>query len=216
MAKMDRCPICDVAVKPENLLRHLNDIHPRHPDVPAIRERIKEEGRPIASMPTGRPIRIRKWHVLAVVAVVFVVIGGVLVAPYIDPNRNFTRDSCVTMEIFHFHPFLRINILGSDYPIPGNIGITAGCHKPIHTHSGYDPSSGFVQLHVEGPVARDFTLGDFFYIWGQPFSSTRILTYADDGTNHVRMTLDGSPSTAYGGLVLRDGQRIEVFYGPTS
>src|SRR6266480_36735 len=36
MATMDRCPICDVSVRPENLIRHLNDIHPRHPVSPAL------------------------------------------------------------------------------------------------------------------------------------------------------------------------------------
>lgn len=147
---------------------------------------------------------------------VLLVLGGIVVAPYLDPNRNFTRDSCIPSEIvpYHFHPFLRINTVGNDYPVPANIGILPGCTKPLHTHSGYNPSTGFVQIHMESPVAKDFTLGDFFYIWGQPFSSTRILSHTDDGTNHVTMRVDGSASTAYDALVLRDGQQVEIFYGP--
>src|SRR5437763_14718324 len=29
-------------------------------------------------------------------------------------------------------------------------------------------------VHVESPVQRTFTLGDFFAIWGQPLSPTRV------------------------------------------
>ena len=175
---------------------------------------MKDEGRLVQARRTAPPLRLRRWQLLAVGVVVLVVLGGIVAAPYLDPNRNFTRDSCITSEVFHLHPFLRINILGSDYPISANIGITANCAKPLHTHSGYNPATGFVQLHVEGPVSRDFTLGDFFYIWGQPFSSTRILSNTDDGTNHVTMRVDGSASPAYDAHVLRDGQQIEIFYGP--
>src|SRR3989449_2140656 len=68
MAKMDRCPICNVAVKPENLIRHLNDIHPRHPDRPGLIEELKEEPGRVPRPKAGRPIRIRRWQI-AVVAV---------------------------------------------------------------------------------------------------------------------------------------------------
>src|SRR5436309_11182141 len=68
MAKMDRCPICNVAVKPENLIRHLNDIHPRHPDRPGLIEELKEEPGRAPRLKAGRPIRIRRWQI-AVVAV---------------------------------------------------------------------------------------------------------------------------------------------------
>src|SRR3989449_10425645 len=69
MAKMDRCPICNVAVKPENLIRHLNDIHPRHPDRPGLIEELKEEPGRVPRPKAGRPIRIRRWQI-AVVAVI--------------------------------------------------------------------------------------------------------------------------------------------------
>lgn len=214
MPKIDRCPICNVSVRSENLLKHLNDIHPRHPDIQSIRDRMKDEGRLVAARRGGPPLRVRRWQLLALGVVVLLVLGGIVAAPYLDPNRNFSRDSCISSEPFHLHPFLRINILGNDYPIPANIGIGPNCTKPLHTHSGYNPASGFVQIHVEGPVARDFSLGDFFYVWGQPFSSTQILSNVDDGTNHVTMRVDGNPSTSYGSLILRDGQQIEIFYGP--
>src|SRR3989449_3974327 len=73
MAKMDPCPISNVAVKPENLIRHLNDIHPRHPDRPGLIEKLKEEPGRVSRPKAGRPIRIRRWQI-AVVAVI--VLGG--------------------------------------------------------------------------------------------------------------------------------------------
>jgi len=63
---MDHCPICDVAVRPENLLRHLNDIHPRHPDTPKLVERLKAEPGRIAARAPSRPLRVSRWQVLIV------------------------------------------------------------------------------------------------------------------------------------------------------
>ena len=63
MAKMDRCPICNVAVKPENLIRHLNDNHPRHPDRPGLLEKLKEEPGRIRKRQAGRPFRVRRWQI---------------------------------------------------------------------------------------------------------------------------------------------------------
>src|SRR5438034_9735132 len=81
MAKMDRCPICNVAVKPENLIRHLNDNHPRHPDRPGLLEKLKEEPGRIRKRQTGQPFRVRRWQI-ALVAVI--VLGGLSVA-YLPP-----------------------------------------------------------------------------------------------------------------------------------
>src|SRR2546428_2162700 len=88
MAKMDRCPICNVAVKPENLIRHLNDIHPRHPDRPGLIEKLKEEPGRIQRPRAGRPIRIRRWQI-ALVAII--VLGG-LGAIYVNANRPTSPD----------------------------------------------------------------------------------------------------------------------------
>ncbi|HVG36404.1 MAG TPA: hypothetical protein VNA10_01595, partial [Thermoplasmata archaeon] len=74
MAKTDHCPICNVSVKPENLVRHLNDIHPRHPDTPRLREELKAEAGRVASRRTAAPIRVQTWQV-ALVALI--VVGGV-------------------------------------------------------------------------------------------------------------------------------------------
>ncbi len=216
MAKTDRCPICGVAVKAENLIRHLNDTHPRHPDTPALRERLRGEGRPSAPRRSAAPIHVRRWHIVVVLGIVVVVLVGAAVAPYLDPNRNFSVDSCINEfgVTYHIHVRLSVAIQGSLMPIPVNTGITSTCTKAIHTHADYDPNTEPAVIHVESPVARSFVLGDFFHVWEQPFSETRVLTCTADGTNVVRMTVNGAQSTAYGALVLADGQQIAITCGP--
>jgi hypothetical protein len=214
---MDRCPICGASVKPENLLRHLNDIHPRHPDMPAIRERLEKEGRETVPRRTDAPIRIRRWHVAIVASVVLLAAGGFLVAPYFDPNREFDRDSCITSEVFHLHLTLHIFIDGNNHlPIPTNVGRTSTCIKPLHTHDGeYDPNTEGARIHVEGPVARSFTLGDFFHVWGKTLTSTRVDTCVEGGGRLLTMTVNGSQSSEYGALVLQEGQVIVLTCDPS-
>ncbi len=48
--------------------------------------------------------------------------------------------------------------------IPSNVGIVS-CGKPLHTHD----ASG--TIHVETDVDRNYTIGDFFLIWGKIFNS---------------------------------------------
>lgn len=219
MAKSDHCPICTVAVKPENLLRHLNDTHPRHPDTASIVGRLKEERRTSGPKAPRAPIRIRRWQVGLVLGIAAIVLVGYVVAPYFDPYRNFGPDSCIQHTSipgsvpYHMHPYLTIRILGNPQIIPDQTGITPSCMHPIHVHEGSD-GSGRTQLHVETPIVHTFYLRDFFYIWGQPFNPNQILGYTDDGTNHVRLTVNGTASSAYENLALWDGQEIVISYGP--
>ena len=64
--------------------------------------------------------------------------------------------------------------------------------RPLHVHDG-EPN----KIHVESPVAHEFTLGDFFLIWGQPFSDQQILNKNADATYHIVMTVNGTQSSAY-------------------
>lgn len=70
---------------------------------------------------------------------------------------------------FHIHAHLAIYDHGKPVPIPEDIGrpLFAGCFYWLHTHT----PDGII--HVESPVARTFTLGQFFAIWGEPLSRTR-------------------------------------------
>jgi hypothetical protein len=107
---------------------------------------------------------------------------------------------------FHARLYLQIIINGKNEVIPANIGITSGCTHPISTQD----ASG--TIYVESPEQRDFTLGDFFAVWGKPFSSGEVLDYKADAGHEILMMVDGEPSGDYGNLVLRDGERIVIEY----
>jgi hypothetical protein len=86
--------------------------------------------------------------------------------------------------LFHIHAHLTIFVAGKARRIPYGIGIgpprsvqpTANgpfvvggsCFSWLHTHA----ADGII--HIESPVRRGFTLGDFFDLWGQPLSSSQV------------------------------------------
>ncbi len=85
-------------------------------------------------------------------------------APAIDGIR------CDQMEgsVFHIHQHLTLFNRGVEAPVPGDVGrpLIGACLYWLHTHSG----DGII--HVEAPLFRTFTLGNFFDVWGQPLSAT--------------------------------------------
>lgn len=52
--------------------------------------------------------------------------------------------------------------------IPGGVGFSSTCARPLHTHD----TSG--TIHVETDVNQNYTIGDFFLIWGKVFNSSGI------------------------------------------
>jgi hypothetical protein len=86
--------------------------------------------------------------------------------------------------LFHIHARLTIFVDGRSRKVPYGIGIAppqrvaltprgsfvvgGACFAWLHTHA----ADGIV--HIESPVQRTFTLGDFFDIWKQPLSATRV------------------------------------------
>ncbi len=127
--------------------------------------------------------------------------------------------------LFHVHTHLTIFVDGAARQIPDGVGIvpplqvqptsegpfvTGGtCFYWLHTHA----PDGII--HIESPVQQTYTLGDFFDIWGQPLSPTRVgpaigrVTAFYDGKvyvgnprdipigNHIQIQLDiGTPLVA--------------------
>ena len=84
-------------------------------------------------------------------------------------GRDIDGISCQAREqsIFHIHAHLTIFVNGSARQLPANVGIPAHaqngpCLYWLHTHA---PDG---VIHIESPVRRTYTLGDFFDEWGQP------------------------------------------------
>jgi hypothetical protein len=87
--------------------------------------------------------------------------------------------SCNSSEqlVYHIHAHLTVFVNGAARQVPAAIGIPGAqaqntpngpfiasgtCFYWLHTHA----ADGII--HIESPVHRTYTLGDFFDIWGQP------------------------------------------------
>ena len=112
---------------------------------------------------------------------------------------------CNVTEMFteHLHAHLSIEHNGRPVPVPADIGLVTAAHAVIciywlHTHD----DSG--TIHVEAP-GGNFTLADFFAVWGQPLSSTRVGPY----NGRVRANVNGAPyKGAPQNIPLLDGEQI--------
>ena len=112
---------------------------------------------------------------------------------------------CNVNEIFteHIHAHLAIEHRGTEVRIPANIGfVSAGyaviCIYWLHTHD----DSGLI--HIEAPGGA-FTLADFFAVWGQPLSPSRVGPYS----GRVRAYVNGAPyKGAPQTIPLLDGEQI--------
>jgi hypothetical protein len=146
--------------------------------------------------------------------------GGRPASAPLGPLPAVNGISCDALEstVVHIHLHLAIFINGAEQQVPLGIGIgqpwqvsnTADgpfvedgtCFYWIHTHT----EDGII--HIESPVRRSFTLGDFFAIWQVPLTARQVgpaqgevIVYVNgqrDGTNpadirllpHQRIQLD--------------------------
>ncbi len=100
-------------------------------------------------------------------------------------GKNVDRIGCQSSEqtIFHIHAHLTVFVNGSPRQVPAAIGVpgaqvqntaqgpfvTSGtCFYWLHTHA----ADGII--HIESPVRRTYTLGNFFDEWGQPLGPHQV------------------------------------------
>jgi hypothetical protein len=101
---------------------------------------------------------------------------------------------CETSEqtVFHIHTHLTIFVNGQQRQVPAGIGIpnavaqqtqagpfveSGSCFYWLHTHA----ADGII--HIESPVQRTYTLGEFFDEWGQPLGPSQV------GSAHGKVTV---------------------------
>ncbi|HEY4463553.1 MAG TPA: hypothetical protein VGN41_12890 [Streptosporangiaceae bacterium] len=105
---------------------------------------------------------------------------------------------CQTSEqtLFHIHAHLAIFVNGSPRQVPAAVGIpgavaqntpqgpfigSGNCFYWLHTHA----PDGII--HIESPVQRTYTLGEFFDEWGQPLGPDQ----AGPAKGHVTAIYNG-------------------------
>lgn len=87
----------------------------------------------------------------------------------------------------HIHQRMVVLVNGKFVYVPAGIGIDKNGKfiAELHTHD----VSGIT--HVESPVKRSFTLGEFFDVWGLRFSKNCLGGYCTNGARRVWIWKDG-------------------------
>jgi hypothetical protein len=110
----------------------------------------------------------------------------------------------------HHHDLLHIFVHGKPVTVPQSIGInpSAGFLTSLHTHD----DSGII--HVESPTVHDFTLGEFFDVWGVRLMPTCIGGLCNSGENRLRAYVNGKPWTGDPRAIpLKQHEDIVLTYG---
>jgi hypothetical protein len=126
-----------------------------------------------------------------------------------QPVKGISCDAQEGQRI-HIHQHLAIYDHGRTVVIPQYIGIpqAARCIYWLHTHT----PDGII--HVEAPMDRSFTLGDFFAVWGQPLDRKHAVSVAAKRRDSIRVWLNGTrytgdpakiPLTAHADIVIQVG-----------
>jgi hypothetical protein len=153
---------------------------------------------------------------IAVIAacVLIAIIGSIAIYYARGHAAALTIDGirCNPMEqaVFHIHAHLDIIINGVYFLVPSQVGIPSNCFYWLHTHD----ESGIV--HIEAPMHRDFTLGQFFDIWNKKLSDDQIFNYVANANTPLNVYVNGTKvpdGTNYRDIKLNAHDEIAIVYG---
>jgi hypothetical protein len=115
-------------------------------------------------------------------------------------------------NVFHHHDLLQIFVHGDPMPVPADVGIdSTGSLAAMHTHD----TSGI--MHIESNRAFDFTLGDFFDIWGVLLTNRCMGGYCAAGPDQLRVYVNGKQvTTDVTKIALTQHEDVVVTYGTTA
>ena len=196
MAERIKCEICQITFKDENgLMQHKQAKHP-----------VVEKPQKINTK------KIKNWTIIIVVIGLIIMGFGWLIYSTYQGINSCKTESAETMNIgghtnlaLHIHAALNIIIDGEKQAIPANIGILPGIMRPVHTHALDN------EVHLEGPCQRDFTLRDFFAIWGRQFNSQCIFDKCTEG-GILSMRVNGVDNQDFDSYIIKDDDDIVIEY----
>ena len=139
----------------------------------------------------NRNKKINKFIIVGVVVAIALIVGVAVATIKMPSSANAAVPidgiQCGAMEqsVFHIHAHLAIFINGQNYTVPAQIGITSTCFYWLHTHD----ETGII--HIESPIHKNYTLGQFFDIWKKNFSNTQIFNNTVSGANPLNVYVNG-------------------------
>lgn len=116
-------------------------------------------------------------------------------------------------QVLHIHSHLDVFVNGTRVTVPADIGIDIPRQQisPLHTHD----TSGVV--HIESPVKKDFTLGEFMTEWNVPITKDSLGTLKTGGGKELHVYVNGKQQSGDpAALTLHAHDEIAVVYGPAS
>jgi hypothetical protein len=107
---------------------------------------------------------------------------------------------------------LHVYVNGLLVPVPAEIGLDPANHieSSLHTHD----HTGII--HMEAAHPYNFTLGDFFSVWGVKLGPARLGGLTGYGGDKLQFYLNGQPLTNPAAHVLHNGDSIVIGYGTPS
>jgi hypothetical protein len=125
--------------------------------------------------------------------------------------ENLPSLNAMEGQVLHIHQHIDLYIRGQHLAVPAQIGIVTSpqvLFAPIHTHDG----SGII--HIESPTQRDFSLGEFFDVWGVLFTPMCIGAYCNSGSERLQVFANGKVVTGNPRqLKLLEHEEIVVTFG---
>jgi hypothetical protein len=131
---------------------------------------------------------ILKSGIVAIVIIIAFSVTSIKFSPKANAAAPIDNIKCESMEgsVFHIHAKLAIFINGQNFTLPALIGITDDCFYWMHTHD----ETGII--HIEAPIQKTFTLGEFFDIWKQKLGNNQILNYTIDSNHPLNVYINGT------------------------
>ena len=182
-----------------------------------VRQAIKQKDRQNRASKAIRDKKIKRLVMIGVIVAAAIGIGLAIASSKALSGAGVSALAidgiqCNNVEqlVSHIHAHLDIFINGQPYTIPSQIGITDKCFYWLHTHD----ESGVI--HIESPVAKDYTIGQFFNIWNKKFSNTQILDNIVNGNTTLNVYVNGNKVNAavnYRDIKLKAHDEIAVVYG---
>jgi hypothetical protein len=113
-------------------------------------------------------------------------------------------------NVIHIHAHLDVTVDGQPVVVPGGIGIGRSGQgiSPLHTHN----ASGVI--HIESPVKRAYTLGEFFTEWDVSLSPGNVGGLHAGDAKTLRVFVNGVQVTGNpAALIINAHDEIAVIYG---
>jgi hypothetical protein len=172
-----------------------------------------------------KPDRRRSILVYGIPLVAVLIVGVALYATYAQSQVALQQQFFLVIQLKKGDS--TGNVVTTDIRLAGNIGASGGVmytqkylrygingNYPMHTVD----SSGLV--YIDSNIARSYTLGDFFEVWGFPLGINKTLTFSANYTASppyywdmcIRAGTSEIPDPSWGNHVIKDREIIDLIY----